>query len=242
MPDFSSRGTASRRVDVTAPGRSLVSLRDPGSYLDAAHATARYGDRFFKGSGSSQAAAVVSGAAALLLDQRPGLRPDQVKALLRSTASPMPLADSAGRGAGEINVAAASAAAAPSGSQTSTPSKGTGRLEAARGTQHVADGTVELTGERDIRGTWNASKWAAASSAGTSWVAGKWNGRDWTGKCWCASTWAGKTWSTVAWSGGSWSGRSWSGRSWSGRSWSGPQLVRRRLGGPVVVRAVLVGA
>ena len=221
VPDFSSRGTASRRVDVTAPGRSLVSLRDPGSYLDAAHATARYGDRFFKGSGSSQAAAVVSGAAALLLDQRPGLRPDQVKALLRSTASPMPLADSAGRGAGEINVAAASAAAAPSGSQTSTPSKGTGRLEAARGTQHVADGTVELTGERDIRGTWNASKWAAASSAGTSWVAGKWNGRDWTGKCWCASTWAGKTWSTVAWSGGSWSGRSWSGRSWSGRSWSG---------------------
>lgn len=221
VPDFSSRGDASRRVDVTAPGRSIASLRDTGSYVDSTNPGARYNNRFFKGSGTSQAAAVVSGAVALLLDQRPGLRPDQVKALLRNTASPMPLADSAGRGAGEVNLAAASAAAAPSGSQTWAPSKGTGRLEAARGTQHVADGDVELTGERDILGPWNASKWAAASTSGRSWVAGRWNGRVWTGTCWCASTWAGKTWSPVSWSGRSWSGRSWSGRSWSGRSWSG---------------------
>ena len=95
VPDFSSRGDASRRVDVVAPGRSIASLREPGSYLDAVHPAARYGDRLFKGSGSSQAAAVVSGAVALLLDQRPGLTPDQVKALLRETAAPLPLADAA---------------------------------------------------------------------------------------------------------------------------------------------------
>ena len=41
-----------------------------------------------------------------------------------------------------------------SGIQTFAPSTGTGRLEAARGTQHVADGDVELTGERDILGPW----------------------------------------------------------------------------------------
>jgi serine protease AprX len=221
VPDFSSRGDASRRVDITAPGRSIVSLRNPGSYVDSAYPAARVDDRFFKGSGTSQAAAVVSGAVALLLDQRPGLAPDQVKALLRHTASPMLLADSAGRGAGEINVAAASLGAATSGSQTSAPSVGTGSLEAARGTQHVADGDVELTGERDVLGPWNADAWAAASSAGTAWVDGQWNGRDWTGGCWCTSTWAGPGWSPVDWSGRSWSGRSWSGRSWSGRSWSG---------------------
>ena len=100
VPDFSSRGDASRRVDVTAPGRSIVSLRDPGSYVDTVHPGARYEDRFFKGSGTSQAAAVVSGAVALLLEQRPDLTPDQVKALLRSTAASMPMADAAGRGAG----------------------------------------------------------------------------------------------------------------------------------------------
>lgn len=221
VPDFSSRGDASRRVDVTAPGRSLVSLRNPGSYIDSLYPSARVGDGLFKGSGTSQAAAVVSGAVALLLDQRPGLDPDQVKSLLRRTASPMLLADSAGRGAGEINLAAASLAAATSGNQTSAPSTGTGSLEAARGTQHVADGDVELTGERDVLGPWDANTWAAASSAGDAWVDGQWNGRDWTGGCWCTPTWAGLSWSPVDWSGRSWSGRSWSGRSWSGRSWSG---------------------
>ncbi len=98
VPSFSSRGDASRRVDLVAPGRSIKSLRVPGSYLDEAHPNARVEDRFFKGSGSSQAAAVVSGAVALLLQSRPGLRPDQVKALLRSSAEAMPRADAAGRG------------------------------------------------------------------------------------------------------------------------------------------------
>jgi serine protease AprX len=221
VPDFSSRGDSSRRVDVTAPGRSVASLRDPGSYLDSAHPAARYATRYFKGSGTSQAAAVVSGAVALLLDQRPGLTPDQVKSLLRSTASPMPNADAAGRGAGQVNVAAASLAAAPTATQTWQRSAGTGSLEAARGTQHVADGDVELTGETDVLGPWAAATWAKASSAGTAWVGGRWNGRDWSGSCRCETTWTGPTWSTVAWSGRSWAGRSWAGRSWAGRSWAG---------------------
>ncbi len=222
VPDFSSRGGADRRVDVVAPGRSIVSLRDPGSYVDAANAGARVGDRFFKGSGTSQAAAVVSGAVALLLQQRPDLTPDQVKALLRSTASPLPLADAAGQGAGEVNLAAAGLAPTPgASSQTWDPSQGTGSLESARGTEHVADGDVELTGERDIMGPWNADKWAADSSDQTSWVGGRWNNRSWAGDCWCGSSWAGSTWSSVSWSGSSWAGQSWAGRSWAGRSWAG---------------------
>ncbi len=221
VPAFSNRGDARRRVDVTAPGRSIVSLRDPGSYLDSAYPGARSGTSLFKGSGTSQSAAVVSGAVALLLDQRPGLTPDQVKALLRGTASKMPLADAAGRGAGQINLAAASLAKAPTTVQRHTRSRGTGSLERARGTSHVADGDVELRGERDIRGPWNASRWARASSARTSWVGGKWNGRDWTSGCWCSDTWAGKSWAGRAWAGNSWSGRAWAGRAWAGRAWAG---------------------
>jgi serine protease AprX len=226
VPDFSSRGDAARRVDVTAPGRSVVSLRDPGSYIDTLYPGARVGDRFFKGSGTSQAAAVVSGAVALLLEQRPGLTPDQVKALLRQTASPMPLADAAGAGAGQINLAAAGMTAAPAAGPSAPASTGTGSLEAARGTSHVADGDVELTGERDVMGPWNAAKWAAASTGQTSWVGGRWNNRDWTGDCWCATSWsgpswAGRTWAGRTWAGNDWAGRTWAGRTWAGRTWAG---------------------
>jgi serine protease AprX len=226
VPDFSSRGDASRRVDLVAPGRSIVSLRDPGSYIDSAHPGARVGERFFKGSGTSQAAAVVSGAVALLLEQRPELTPDQVKALLRSTAAPMPVADTAGRGAGELDVAAAGFAVAPTAEQAqqSWPtSRGTGSLNAARGTQSVADGGVELSIEWDVMGPWHASRWAADSTAGTSWVGGRWNGDDWTGSCWCSSSWAGPSWQPRPWGRASWAGRQWNGRQWNGRQWNGRQ-------------------
>ncbi|HEX2176878.1 MAG TPA: S8 family serine peptidase [Nocardioidaceae bacterium] len=235
IPEFSSRGDAERRVDVTAPGRSIVSLRDPGSYLDTAHPKARVDDRFFKGSGSSQAAAVVSGAVALLLEQRPSLTPDQVKALLRSTAAPMPNSDAAGRGAGEIDLDEARITAASSVAAAAQPwprSTGTGSLELARGTQHVADQGVALTGERDILAPWDAKRWAAASSAGTAWQDGYWNGTEWTGDCWCGSSWTARSWSARSWSARSWSGdawaaRSWSARSWSARSWSGDAWAAR---------------
>jgi serine protease AprX len=221
VPAFSSRGNASRRVDLVAPGRSIVSLRDQGSYVDEAHPTARVGTRFFKGSGSSQAAAVVSGSVALLLQARPTLRPDQVKALLRDSAEAMPAADAAGRGAGELDVYAAYKRVTPTATQTYPRSTGLGSLEKARGTQHVADDGVELTGERQVLGAWDAARWAAASSAFSAWTGGSWAGSDWTAGCWCTSSWSGKSWSGATWTGATWTGKSWSGKSWSGKSWSG---------------------
>jgi serine protease AprX len=231
VADFSSRGEASRRVDLVAPGRSLVSLRDPGSYADSEYPGARVGDRLFKGSGTSQAAAVVSGAVALLLQQRPDLRPDQVKALLTRTATVLPKADAAGRGAGELDVASATRMPTPRNvTQTWPRSTGLGSLEAARGNAHVTlDGTT-LIGESDLFGPFDVAAWAAASSAGTSWNGGVWMGRKLTGPGWADVTssrdgsglyWSGLSWSGLSWSGLSWSGLSWSGLSWSGLSWSG---------------------
>ncbi len=221
VADFSNRGNASRRVDIVAPGRSIASLRDPGSFLDSEHPEARTDNGLFKGSGTSQAAAVVTGAVALLLDAKPCLDPNQVKSLLRRSASPLPLADTAGQGMGALDIRAASLLPVWKGAQRVAPSTGLGSLEAARGTQHVADAGVELTGEQDILGPWDASAWAAASSAGSSWSLGSWNSREWTGDCRCSTTWSGSTWSSVSWTGRSWAGRSWAGRSWAGRSWAG---------------------
>ena len=44
VSSFSSRGNGARDPDVIAPGKSVVSLRVPGSYLDAQYPDARVGD------------------------------------------------------------------------------------------------------------------------------------------------------------------------------------------------------
>ncbi len=221
VPGFSSRGDAARRVDLVAPGSSIVSLRDPGSYVDEAHPSARVGEAYFKGSGSSQAAAVVSGAVALLLDARPGLTPDQVKAVLRSSAEAMPSADPTGRGAGELDVMRALSTTTPRTAQTLPASTGLGSLEAARGSQHVAMDDAELRGEAHVLGSFDARTWAPRSAAFSAWSGGTWAGSDWTSGCWCSDSWTGRSWTGKSWTGKSWTGKSWTGAAWSGKSWTG---------------------
>lgn len=220
VPDFSSRGAPARRVDLTAPGQSIVSLRDPGSIADVEHPTARVGERFFRGSGTSQAAAVVSGAAALLLQQRPTLTPDQVKRLLVSTTMPMPRADAEGRGAGLLDVRRASDAGAPRSTQTWSPGNGTGTLEAARAGSNVDDQGVLLTGETDIFGRpWNSRTWAGAAATETAWNAGAWLGTPYTGDSWGGTSFASTTWQARSWREADWAARSWRSDGWSARSW-----------------------
>jgi serine protease AprX len=222
IPDFSSRGSSSRHVDLVAPGQSIVSLRDPGSVIDTEYPKAVVNTRFFKGSGTSQATAVTSGAVALLLQQHPTWTPDQVKSALMSTAVALPQASAQDRGDGLLNVLAAGTFAVGTGTQSWTKSSGLGTLEGARGTAHVGSNGVDLTGEEDIFGAaWHASTWASASAAGTAWSGGSWNGHTWSGSCWCGSSWASSTWSGSHWSGTDWSGSYWSSDTWSGSYWSG---------------------
>jgi hypothetical protein len=241
IPAWSSTGDGRRNPDLVAPGASVVSLRTPGSNLDDSYPGARSGERFFRGSGTSQAAAVVSGAAALLVSQRPGITPDQVKALLMDTAKPLPSADAVAQGHGLVDLKKARQAATPAAVQTWPRATGVGSLEAARGSGHLElDGAV-LQGEVDVRGAaWDARAWAGAAAAGTTWTGGSmvgsgwdggvWNGLGWyetgsvdglPGFTWSGHTWSGHTWSGLTWSGHTWSGHTWSGHTWSGHTWSG---------------------
>ncbi len=241
---FSNCGTSDRFVDIVAPGRSVLSLRSPGSYADQHYPEAAVAGNYFLGSGTSQAAAVVAGGAALILDQRPELNPDQVKALIRNTAAYVPGADFKCQGAGSLDLAAAEKARTPqanSADQTYEESDGSGSLEAARGTNHVSDEGVALAGEIDIMsspwtgyctggtcvptlwngGDFNGASWSGASWSGASWSGASWSGASWSGASWSGASWSSKSWSGASWSGASWSGASWSGASWSGASWSG---------------------
>lgn len=231
VASFSNGGSDDRRPDLLAPGKSVVSLRVPGSAADRGHSeglvTGDVSARFFRGSGTSQAAAVVSGAAALLLQARPSISPDQLKRLLVGSADELDTYPHPGMGAGVINVTEALELSTPSASesrQTWPASTGLGSLESSRGADHVVDQAngVALTGEVDALGSpWDARSWSSASAAGAAWSGGTWNARSWSGDGWSGSSWQARSWSGASWSGGQWQARSWSSGRWKARSWSG---------------------
>jgi serine protease AprX len=226
VPTFSSTGSNDRTPDVVAPGTHLVGLRVPGSYVDQHYADTGYvSDRFFRGSGTSAAAAVASGEAALVIQQRPSITPGQLKKLLLMSAQGLVGFSSRRAGAGVVDLRATLTMPTqyvPAKWSTIPWSTGTGSLESSRGSDHLTADGVVLSGEQDIFGhDFNAPAMAVLEAAGSSWSGGTWNGSSWSGSSWSDGSWSGSSWSGIRWSGSSWSGSSWSDSSWSGIRWSG---------------------
>jgi serine protease AprX len=115
VADWSSQGPAPQGVakpDLVAPGAHVISTAAVGSTVWDANPTARVGDAYFKGSGTSFSTAVTSGAAAVLLQHRPALAPEQVKALVTGTAYDV-VGKKRATGAGGLDLSAALAAGTP---------------------------------------------------------------------------------------------------------------------------------
>jgi serine protease AprX len=232
VPAFAQRGTGTRRVDVIAPGVHVLGLRAPNGYVDQANPGGRVGTRFIRGSGTSQATAVASGVAALVLQKYPDATPDQVKYLLRGSAAALPAAPDLWEGLGVLDVKNAllgDPTLAPA--QSRPPATGGGTLEGARGSSHVALDGTPLTGERDIFGqVWNAAAWSTSVAAGTAWTGARYNGSTWTGADWAAGEPAAAgttpgaasdpaTWDAATWDGDDWTSRTWVSRTWVSRTW-----------------------
>ena len=243
IPSFSAvqGGNFPRTPDLVAPGVGIVSLKVPGSAIAESYPTAAIASNFIRGSGTSQAAAVVSGAVALLLQQRPTMTPDQVKALLLNNTTALSNVSSGAQGKGELNLVKASAASVPTTVQSVTASTGNGSLESARGGMHVALDGGQLQGELHLFGQWdtnvaaaktgNRQMWSsdgstfygvAITGAGFTSDTTTWAGRTWSGRTWAGRTWSGNTWTGRTWASCSFTGRTWSGSGWSSGSWSAP--------------------
>jgi serine protease AprX len=229
---FSSHGNSTRRPDLLTPGRSVISLRVPGSFIDNSFPLGRVADRFFRGSGTSQAAAVASGAAALVIQQRPSITPDQLKALFRRTATKLAHTDRSAQGRGLMDLATALGTRTKNKVQEPTGATGRGSLELSRGSLHLVRDEVVLSGEVDIFGhRFSSRAWARRAAAHTTWSGGawmdsswtgsSWSGSSWTGSSWTGSSWTGVSWKDASWTAGDWTGSSWTGSSWTGGRWTG---------------------
>ncbi len=92
------------KPDLVAPGRRLITTLAPGSLVANNYPGSIVADHYVRFSGTSAAAAIVSGAVALMLQEEPNLNPDQVKARLWQSARPM---SDARAGHGYLTVAGA---------------------------------------------------------------------------------------------------------------------------------------
>ena len=238
LATFTNLPSAGKQINVLAPGVSILSLRDNGSYVDTAYPGARVGDTLFRGSGTSQATAVTSAAAALLLQAYPSATPNQIKDWLVKGSTRVPNGIAATRGLQSINV---NGALARSTVKVTAPtwatSSGTGTLDNSRGASRVLLDNAPLSGQRSVWGSLPTATWASRSAATDAWVGGSWmgyrlagdgwTGTSWAGRTWAAASWsnstpwsASSTWADPAWSGRRWTGGTWTAGAWSGRSWS----------------------
>lgn len=212
LASWSSRGPTRidgiAKPDVVAPGRQIVGLRSPGSTLDLERQNRLVAGldplepAYFRLSGTSMAAAVVSGVVALMLEARPDLTPGQVKHRLMSSATVLSFGSPTSTGRGLVNAVAAIGATDVS----PTPPPAPVSYWFAR------ELYTAITGQplrwRDLTSN------GGMDSAGTPWTL-----VSWANIVWDATTWQNIDWAAFDWSGVSMQDISWEDISWEDISW-----------------------
>jgi serine protease AprX len=212
LASWSSRGPTRidgvAKPDLVAPGRQIVGLRSPGSTLDVERPNRLVAGldplepAYFRLSGTSMAAAVVSGVVALMLEARPALTPAQVKHRLMSSATALSFGSPTATGRGLVNAVAAMAATDASQMPPPAPVS----YWFARELYAVVSG--QTLSWRDLTAN------AGVDSAGTPWAVVSWENIVWD-----ATTWQNIDWAAFDWSGVHMQDISWEDISWEDISW-----------------------
>jgi serine protease AprX len=236
VPAWSSRGTdfAGRaKPDLVAPGVGLVGLRAPGSAIDLANPSARVGDHYFRGSGTSMSTAVVAGAAALVAAAHPGWGPDRIKAALTGTADPLERVNGSGAGVLDLG-AAAGTGTVPAANADLFPLRTVGRAG-------VPDAPEPLDGLDWRAGGADGLRWAPAGGLPgptpgaddtDAWTAHPWLSGGWTAASWASKSWAAQQWLARAWAARRWAATGLEPAGWAALQWSWGGLRAAALDGP----------
>jgi serine protease AprX len=175
MASFSAYGLTSdgvQKPDLVAPGKNITArLVNQNMGLAYAHPENQVGDQYFRMSGTSTAAPMVSAAAALLLQDEPGLTPDQVKYRLMATAKKSWTVYNATKsGAGYLDIYAAVRG-------TTTNNANTGVMAS----QLLTTGTAPIT--------WGSVGWNSVGWNSVGWNSVGWNSVGWNSVGWNSDYW-----------------------------------------------------
>ena len=163
------------KPDLVAPGRNIVSLlssddNNLATKYPANKLSGSEGAYYYKMSGTSMSAGVVSGAIAILLQKEPLLTPDQIKYRLLYTAKPLTTGQSCAVGAGYLDIYAATRTA-------TTASANTG----------LKVNQLLWTGSNPV--TWGSVSWNSVSWNSVSWNSVSWNSVSWNSVSWNSVSW-----------------------------------------------------
>jgi serine protease AprX len=195
------------KPDLVAPGRRVVSLRSPGSTLDR-----ELTDRlvsgldpltpaYFRLSGTSMAAPIVSGVVALMLERSPTLTPAQVKDRLKTSATALGYGSPDATGSGLVNALAAVTATGQGDAPVDEVSAGfASEMYPFVYGQPLAWRDLAFNGGLDSNGVaWTDVSWANVTWDLVTWENLSWETFNWSGVNWEDISWEGITWEDISW-------------------------------------------
>jgi serine protease AprX len=180
IPSFSAYGQTIdgfSKPDLVAPGKNIISLMGNANGMPVDHPAnvvrVNGAAVYFRMSGTSTAAPIIAGAAALLLQDEPNLNPDQVKYRLMATANKTwPGYNATTAGAGYLDVFAAV-------NGTTTESANTG----------IAASNLLSTGSSPINQVWGSVQWNSVQWNSVQWNSVQWNSVQWNSVQWNSDYW-----------------------------------------------------
>ena len=187
------------KPDVAAPGRYMVGPVPTTATLYKERADHVVEPGYMELSGTSFAAPVVSGIAALVLGKHPTFTPDQVKGALMAGAKPLPRAKDLSEGVGEVNA---------------------GRSVEFQNPPSANKALRKFVMSDPLTGApiFNAASWAEAAKGDASWAEASWDSASWAEASWDSASWAEASWSDASWATASWDSSSSAMASWADMS------------------------
>jgi len=194
------------KPDLAAPGRYMVGPVPVSSTLYSERADHVVDTGYMELSGTSFAAPVVSGVAALILGQHPEFTADQVKGALMLGTKPMPQAANLSVGVGEVNAWRSLGYA--------NPPKANKALNAFVVSAPGASGRV-----------FDSASWADKAKNDASWAEASWADASWADASWATASWADASWADASWSDLSFASASWADTATAAASWADLSLA-----------------
>jgi serine protease AprX len=175
LASFSAYGVTSdgfQKPDLVAPGKNIVGrMVNTNMGMGQAHPSNVISGTYFKMSGTSVSAPIVSGAVALLLQKDPSLTPDQVKFRLQATANKSwPGYNASKVGAGYLDIYKAVNGTSKDNANT-----------------NINASQLLWTGSKPV--SWNSVSWNSVSWNSVSWNSVSWNSVSWNSVSWNSDYW-----------------------------------------------------